>query len=104
MLLVSTIIVMSVTVVMALVSLTALTASVIICCKRPRSKEAAGPVHYSNIAGGGHVHVPTDPNYEEVSNVRAKNIVTEPNEAYHPVSVESNEAYQINTSITATCS
>ena len=87
---------MSVTVVMALVSLTALTASVIICWKRPRSKDAAGE------AGGGD-HVTIDPTYEEVSAVKTNDnkIDTEPNEAYHPVSVELNEAYQINASITA---
>ena len=102
-LLVTTSIVMTVTVVMALVSLTALTASVIICCKRPRSREATAEAHsvyYSSIAGGG--PETTDPNYEEISNVKAREIVTEPNESYNPVSVEPNEAYQINTSITAT--
>ena len=103
-LLVSTSIVMSVTVVMALVSVIALTASVIICCNRPQSKETTGepnPVYYSSIAGGGHVTV--DPTYEEISAVKTKDnkIDIEPNEAYHPVSVELNEAYQINTSVTA---
>ena len=105
-LLVSTSIVMTVTVILALVSVTALTASVIICCKRPHSKETTSepnPVYYSSIAGGGHVTGPADPAYEVVSNVikLAKNIDTEPNKAYHPVSVEPNEAYQINTSVTA---
>ena len=95
---------MSVTVVMALVSLTALTASVIICCKRPRSKEATAEAHsvyYSSIAGGG--PETTDPTYEVVSSVKNKDIkiVTEPNDAYRPVSVEPNEAYQISTSVTA---
>ena len=98
---------MSVTVVMVLVSLTALTASVIICYKRPCSKDAAGETHsvyYSSIAGGGHVTGPADPTYEVVSNVikQAKDdIDTEPNKAYHPVSVKPNEAYQVSTSITA---
>ena len=103
--LVSTSIVMAVTVIIALVSLIAFIASVIICCKRPRSKEATGEghsVYYSSIAGGGHVTGPADPTYEVVSNVikQAKDIDTEPNKAYHPVFLKPNEAYQVNTSIT----
>ena len=45
----------------------------------------------------------TDPTYEVVSIVKNKDIkvITELNEAYHSVSVEPNEAYQINMSITA---
>ena len=86
---------MSVTVAMALVSLTSLTASVIICCKRPRSKENTAEVdsvHYSTVSERT---ATTEPTYDEVSStVRAKDITVKPNQAYHPVSVlQQNEAY-----------
>ena len=96
-LLIGTSITMTVSVIMALVSLIALTASIIVCCKRPHSKgkAEAHPVYYSTISE----RAAADPTYDEVSStIRAKDINTKPNEAYHPVSVlEPNEAYHTST-------
>ncbi len=41
--------------------------------------------------------VTTDPTYDVISAVKTRrDITTEPNESYHPVSVQPNEAYQTN--------
>ena len=83
---------MTITVLMALVSVIALTTSVIICCKKPRSKlkVETNPVYYSSTSAA---EVLADPMYEEVPTIIKKEMDTEPNEAYNPVSVELNEAY-----------
>ncbi len=93
----STIIITSVTIFVALVSLITLTATVIVCCKKKRSfksDEPVEPVYYS-AAKPVAEEVTPDPNYDVISAVKTRrDITTEPNKAYHPVSVQPNEAYQ----------
>ncbi len=94
----STIIITSVTIFVALVSLITLTATVIVCYKKKKSfksDEPIEPVYYSAIKPVAEEVTP-DPTYDEISAVKTRrDITTEANEAYHhPVSVQPNEAYQ----------
>ncbi len=90
----------SVTIIVALVSLITLTAIVIVCYKRKRSSksdEPVEPVYYSAVRPVAEEDT-ADPTYDVISAVktRRRDITMEPNEAYHPVSVQPNDAYQTN--------
>ena len=91
-------IITSVTIFVALVSLITLIAIIIVCYKKKRSSksdESIEPVYYSVVRPVAEEVTP-DPTYDEIS-VAVKtwrDITTEANEAYHPVSVQPNEAYQ----------
>ncbi|XP_064391831.1 uncharacterized protein LOC135339611 isoform X3 [Halichondria panicea] len=93
----SLIVIMGVTILMALVALITLVAIIIVLYKKKnssiKSDEPVEPVYYSAVkpvAGEG----APDPTYDVISAVKMRDIPTEANEAYHPVSVQPNEAYQ----------
>ncbi len=81
-------VILSVTILIALVSLIA---TVIVCYKKNRSSksdEPVEPVYYSAVRSVAEEGT-TDPTYDVISAAvkTRRDITTEPNEAYHPVSV-----------------
>ena len=91
---------MGVTILMALVALIALVAIIIVLYKKKssskKSDEPVEPVYYSAVKPVAEEGA-LDPTYDVISAVKTRrDITTKPNEAYHPVSVQPNEAYQIN--------
>ncbi len=92
-------VILSVTILIALVSLITLIATVIVCYKKNRSSksdEPVEPVYYSAVRPVAEEGT-TDPTYDVISAVKTRRDITmEPNEAYHPVSVQPNDAYQTN--------
>ncbi len=96
----NTSIITSVIILVALVSLITLTAIVIVCYKKKKSSkgnEPVEPVYYSAVKPVAE-EVTADPTYDEISAAVKtwKDIAMKPNEAYHPMLVQPNEAYQTN--------
>lgn len=83
---------LAITVFMALISLMALAATMAVCYCKTRSKKAPDLVYYSSTSERATTE---DPAYEDIDTLGKDHCInTQPNEAYHPVAVGRNVAYE----------